>query len=164
MDKQLLPLARAVQDFKGKCMDRHLEAKADDPDEEKSALEKFYRDFHEDVIQPFLTILNPSLDLESQGVGPWIKNIINSMASALFTGATTGLAEGQPSAERIETVLYGYDFLRQPEDTLRFLDQNMVGKHKASCSHGLTRDCIDFKKLSPGKIYNQKPVVGRTHV
>jgi len=149
-DRQLLPLARDVENFKCACIDEALGEKASSLREEESALQFFYTEFEQHVIEPFLTMLNPSLVQETEAVRPWIRDVIQTLACALFTGAIAE-TEGQPSVSLIETVMYGYDFLRQPEDTLRFIHQNMVVKRKASGSHGLTRDCIHFKIVSTQK-------------
>ena len=146
MDKSLTPLARAVEKFKENSIEHVLQntGSLGSLQEERESLQNFYSEYTKDVIQPFLTMLNPSLVQETMAIQPWLKDTIHTMASALFMGANARDPQIQTN--------FCNKFLRKPEDTLRFIDQNMGGDNQASCSHGSTRDCIHFKSVSSKNI------------
>ena len=140
MDNSLLPIVRYLDKYRENCIEHLLQDRADSLDAEREAVRNFFSDFNDQVVQPFLTLLTPSLVQETMAIQPWLKDNIHTMATALFMGADADTSQ-------IQTNVYGNDFLRKPEDTLRFIDQNMGSENKASCSHGSTRACILFKSV-----------------
>ena len=114
VERMAMPLTRAVTTYKDAQIDLILGEGEENVDEERELLQNFYHEISENVTQPFLSTLNPSLLNETKALSPWLRIVIETMARALFMGDSDDFS-------LIKTEFYGNNYLRKPEDKLRVM-------------------------------------------